>query len=158
MCKKSLCRLCEKEFKDSEMSEEHYPAKSTGNNDIVAFDFLKMYDFIQSGEISVYLQNAMKRGKTKQEALDEYFDQELAKPLYPNGRTARTLCQKCNTFLGKYDEAYLKFYNAKGDPNIVKGYQEETKIQIVKSIFGFETTSLGSAAMNPLRQLMRTAW
>lgn len=32
---KFRCKLCNNEFLDDEMSEEHYPARSTGNEDIV---------------------------------------------------------------------------------------------------------------------------
>ena len=35
---KSKCKLCNKYFDYSEMSEEHYPAKSVGNDDIVSID------------------------------------------------------------------------------------------------------------------------
>ena len=45
------CALCEKFFKSSEMSEEHYPAKSTGNEDIVALDLGKMVDSMMSGKV-----------------------------------------------------------------------------------------------------------
>ena len=33
--KKCRCKLCGALFKDSDMSEEHYPARSTGNDDIL---------------------------------------------------------------------------------------------------------------------------
>ena len=42
--KKYKCKLCGKYFSDSEMSDEHYPAHSTGNDDIVTLDFKKMID------------------------------------------------------------------------------------------------------------------
>jgi hypothetical protein len=32
---KFRCKLCNNEFLDDEMSKEHYPARSTGNEDIV---------------------------------------------------------------------------------------------------------------------------
>ena len=47
-----ICRLCGKSFLISEMSEEHYPAHSVGNDDIVKLDLVKMIDSIQSSEIS----------------------------------------------------------------------------------------------------------
>ena len=31
---KYVCKLCNKQYKNDEMSEEHYPAKSVGNDDI----------------------------------------------------------------------------------------------------------------------------
>lgn len=40
----NICRLCGNNFLDEEMSEEHYPAKSVGNEDIVLFDIAKMFD------------------------------------------------------------------------------------------------------------------
>lgn len=55
--------------------------------------------------------------------------------MYPKGRTARTLCRKCNTFLGKYDEAYKKFFDEDGNPKKIKGFQHQTKLKIIKAIF-----------------------
>lgn len=52
----------------------------------------------------------MLQGESLGQISDDIFDNELTEPLYPKGRTARSLCRKCNTFLGKYDEAYLKFF------------------------------------------------
>ena len=42
--KQCKCRLCGDYFSDNEMSEEHYPARNTGNEDIVAVDLGKMFD------------------------------------------------------------------------------------------------------------------
>ena len=75
-------------------------------------------------------------GNNIMEVADKYFDQHLAHDLYPKGRTARTLCRRCNTFLGKYDEAYKKFYLEDGNPKIIKGFAKQTKFQIVKAIYG----------------------
>ena len=66
---------------------------------------------------------------------DEVFDTKLTESVFPKGRTARTLCKKCNTFLGKYDEAYLKFFNADGNPGVINGFQISTKYEIIKAIF-----------------------
>lgn len=41
------CRLCGEVFSEIDMSEEHYPAKSVGNDDIVQFDIIKMFDLMQ---------------------------------------------------------------------------------------------------------------
>ena len=38
-------------FCDEEMSEEHYPARSVGNEDIVSLDTIKMFDSFQSEEM-----------------------------------------------------------------------------------------------------------
>ena len=136
MQNKNICKLCGKSFADNEMSYEHYPAKSTGNNDIVKMDIVKMFDMFQSGEMKKRIQEGLSAGKTLEEVSGEIFDQDLSESLYPIGRTARTLCRECNTFLGKYDEAYLKFFNAEGEPKAIKGFQRNTKIHIIKSIFG----------------------
>lgn len=129
------CKLCGKIFPEAEMSEEHYPAKSVGNDDVVAVNIVKMFDTMHSGAIMKKAAENIKRGISIKDTADAYFDEELAMSLYPKGRTARTLCRKCNTFLGKYDEAYLKFFNANGDPNTIKGFQRRTKYRIIKSIF-----------------------
>ena len=129
------CALCEKFFKNSEMSEEHYPAKSTGNEDIVALDLGKMVDSMMSGKVIEKLFHKDNKGKTLEEVSGNLFDEELAQPLYPQGRTARSLCRQCNTFLGKYDEAYKKFFDNDGSPSIIKGYQKLTRLKIIKAIF-----------------------
>ena len=136
MSENSICRLCGKQFAEKDMSDEHYPAKSTGNNDIVKLDIIKMIDMFQSGEVWKRTQEGISVGKTIEEVSGEIFDHDLAETVYPVGRTARTLCRECNTFLGKYDEAYLKFFKANGDPKAIKGFQKSTRIQIIKSIFG----------------------
>lgn len=41
---KVQCRLCQQFFADEDMSEEHYPAHSVGNDDIIALDFTKFMD------------------------------------------------------------------------------------------------------------------
>lgn len=42
------CKLCHKLFDFDKMSEEHYPARSVGNEDIVLLDIVKMIDFFQT--------------------------------------------------------------------------------------------------------------
>jgi hypothetical protein len=117
------------------MSEEHYPARSVGNEDIVLLDIIKMIDFFQTDGMKRFEKRYL-QGESIGQISDDIFDNELSLPLYPNGRTARTLCRKCNTFLGKYDEAYLKFFSINGEPKIVKGFNKITKLKIIKSIFG----------------------
>ncbi|MTC87241.1 hypothetical protein, partial [Streptococcus uberis] len=134
--KKYRCVLCHSYYKNSKMSEEHYPAKNVGNFDIVNFDLIKSIDFIRSPEINQIVQLRVNQGEKKDDVLSEIFDTHLATDLYPKGRTSRTLCIKCNTFLGKYDESYKKFFLIDGNPQKVKGFQEHTKLEIVKSIFG----------------------
>jgi len=116
------------------MSEEHYPAKSLGNNDIVAFDLGKFMHSMMSDEILNYYISPENIGKTVEQISDEYFDAELTCSMFPKGRTIRSLCRTCNTFLGKYDEAYKKFFDAEGEPSIIKGYTEATKLKIIKAI------------------------
>lgn len=136
MEKKYLCRLCHQYVTEQEISEEHYPARSVGNDDIVAVDIGKFVDSFLSQETYEELVTGMHNGKSIKKMAEQLFDEELSIPLYPKGRTAKTLCRKCNTFLGHYDKAYLKFYNANGDPNTVKGFQKSTKLAIIKAIFG----------------------
>ena len=129
------CKLCHKLFDFDEMSEEHYPARSVGNEDIVLLDIIKMIDFFQTDGMK-WFEKRYLQGESIGQISDDIFDNELSLPLYQNGRTARTLCRKCNTFLGKYDEAYLKFFSINGEPKIVKGFNKITKLKIIKSIFG----------------------
>ena len=49
--KRCRCKLCGAIFKDSDMSEEHYPARSTGNDDIVALDVIKMFESLRSPKV-----------------------------------------------------------------------------------------------------------
>lgn len=134
---KIRCRLCEKEYEDKEMSDEHYPAHSVGNDDIVQLNIVKLFDVMmgENSDFKRYITQEQEKGMPLKESLDSFFDNELAESIYPKGRTARTLCQNCNRFLGKYDEAYLKFYDVDGDPKKVKGFQYKTKLQIIKAIF-----------------------
>lgn len=132
---KLRCRLCNNVFFEEEMSEEHYPARSTGNDDVVALNLIKMVDILQSENMHTEVAKRLSLGEKPRKIVDDIFDNRLSKPLYPNGRTARTLCQQCNTFLGKYDEAYLKFFNCDGNPKTIKGFQLLTKYQIIKAIF-----------------------
>lgn len=133
---KIQCRLCKQFFDNKEMSEEHYPARSVGNDDIVALDILKLFDSLMSDEHHKDIIEKIKDGQSYEKVMGDYFDTELSKSLYPKGRTARTLCRQCNTFLGNYDKAYLKFYNKDGNPNVIKGFQKQTKHNIIKSILG----------------------
>ena len=125
------CKLCGGLFSDEEMSEEHFPARSVGNDDIVSLNIAELF----SDEIQEEIRTRLKNGELITDIADDIFDNRLSEPLYPKGRTARTLCKECNTFIGKYDEAYLKFFNAEGNPNIIKGFQISTKYQIIKAVF-----------------------
>ena len=129
------CKLCGKMYFDDEMSEEHYPARNTGNEDIVALDLIKLFDTLLSERKHSEIKQSLANGETLESIADRIFDSELATSVYPEGRTARTLCQKCNTFLGKYDEAYLSFFRAEGNPKVVNGFQQRTKYNIIKAIY-----------------------
>lgn len=134
---KVQCRLCEQHFDDEDMSEEHYPAHSVGNDDIIAMDFTKLMNTLMGDnkEFNKFIHNVISSDGDIVDSVDKYFDTSLSESLYPKGRTARTLCRKCNTFLGKYDESYKKFYLEDGNPKKIKGFQKQTKLQIVKAIY-----------------------
>lgn len=134
--KKYKCRLCEEYFEYKDMSEEHFPARSVGNDDIIALDLTKTFDFIFDEENRKQFLSKMNNEDNVEKILSNVFDNDLSKSLYPSGRTARTLCRKCNTFLGKYDEAYLKFFTVDGKSEKTKGFSKKTKIEVIKSIFG----------------------
>jgi hypothetical protein len=133
---KIKCKLCGMHYSEDEMSEEHYPARSVGNEDIIALDIVKMIDSFQSEEMRNDVLKKISAGESADNILGDILDTKLSKSIYPAGRTARTLCRKCNTFLGKYDAAYLKFFSLDGGPKRIKGFKESTKLQIIKSIFG----------------------
>ena len=118
---KRECKLCKKLFLEEELSEEHYPAKCVGNLDIITFDVKRFIDKSFLGKKSID---------------SPFYDNEISKSIYPNGRTNKCLCRDCNSFLGKYDEAYLKFFNNDGNPKMINGFSKETKINIIKSIYG----------------------
>jgi len=132
---KYQCKLCGKYCDEENMSAEHYPAKSVGNEDIVAVDMVKMLISLQSDGMWEKVIEGLHNAETFEKIAGDYFDEELAESIYPKGRTAKTLCKECNTFLGKYDEAYLKFFKLDGKPDKVKGFQRHTKYQIIKAIF-----------------------
>lgn len=133
---KFKCKLCGMYYSEDEMSEEHYPARSVGNEDVVALDITKMFDSFQSRDIYNDVLKGLSDGENAENIIGDIFDAKLSKSLYPLGRSARTLCRKCNTFLGKYDEAYLKFFLLDGESKRIKGFQKSTRLQIVKSVIG----------------------
>lgn len=128
---KKRCKLCHCWFEISELSAEHYAAKSVGNDDIVALNLGDMFDYLlDSDKMQKFLADM-----NTEEKFDKKLDAEFFETQYPKGRVAYTLCRECNTFLGKYDEAYKKFFVNGGDPKIVNGFSQKTKIQIVKAIY-----------------------
>lgn len=61
---KFRCKLCNNEFLDDEMSEEHYPARSTGNEDIVLCGvLLKFNDYKALLNMLFYRLNRMEFGR-----------------------------------------------------------------------------------------------
>lgn len=133
--KNYVCKLCNKHYTYDEMSEEHYPAKSVGNDDIGNFNLTKFFDIFASESMKDDIYQRLKQGENIIDICDNIFDKELFESTHRHGRTARTLCQSCNTFLGKYDESYLKFFNMNGNPQKIKGFTKETKYKIIKSIY-----------------------
>lgn len=129
------CRLCQEYYKYDELSEEHYPAKSVGNDDIVKINLVELYDSVISLDVLNHPSRTGKNYKTLEEISNDYFDDVLAEDIFPKGRTSRTLCRDCNTFLGKYDEAYKLFFDNDGNPSIIKGYAVTTKIKIIKALY-----------------------
>lgn len=136
MNEKVKCKLCGEYYCNEDMSEEHYPTRSVGNEDIVSFNFSEYLSVLSTGELNNLVINEIKNGKNANDILGDIFDTKLSKSIYPKGRTAKTLCRECNSFLGKYDEAYLKFFTFDGDSKIINGFTIFTKYQIIKSIFG----------------------
>lgn len=126
------CKLCGETYEEKQLSEEHYPARSVGNEDIVALDMVKMLEIFHSNEINA---ERLKSGEKIEDIAGSILDTKISEPLYPKGRTTRTLCKKCNTFLGQYDESYLRFFNADGEPKIIRGFQKQTKLKIIKAIY-----------------------
>ena len=61
---------------------------------------IKSIEFTISPEINKIIQLRINKGERKDDVLSEIFDTHLATDLYPKGRTSRSLCIKCNTFLG----------------------------------------------------------
>lgn len=128
------CKLCNKEFEESQLTKEHYPAKSVGNNDLVLINVLDIAeDMIQAPNKFRYIANS---GLGFSAVENYYSNGEMANSIYPEGRYTRTLCRRCNSFLGKYDEAYKKFYDNDGDPKKIKSFSKSTKLKIIKAIFG----------------------
>lgn len=134
--RKYQCKLCGQFFTEKEISDEHYPARSVGNNDIVQVDLMKVLDFTMSEKYRNAVLKESRNGTPIDEILGSVFDTKLSSPMYPKGRTAQTLCRDCNTFLGRYDADYLKFFELDGDCKKTRGFQQATKLRVIKSIFG----------------------
>ena len=57
MDKKVKCKLCGEYYCNEDMSEEHYPARSVGNEDIVAFNFSEYLSVLSTGELNNCLES-----------------------------------------------------------------------------------------------------
>lgn len=128
------CKLCNREFDESQLTKEHYPAKSAGNNDLVLLNIFDIVDDTKKNPDK--LRSIVNAGEEFSTIESYYSNSDMAKSIYPEGRYARTLCRQCNSFLGKYDEAYKKFYDNDGNPKIIRGYEKKTKFNIIKAIYG----------------------
>lgn len=128
------CKLCGHLFNENELSEEHYPAKSVGNYDVVKLNIVEVIDHMMAHEDII--KRRTEYGESIEDIMNDYLYSGAAESIYPEGRTTKSLCVDCNTFLGKYDEAYLKFFNADGNPKRIKGFTKNTKLEIIKAIFG----------------------
>ena len=65
------------------MSEEHYPARSTGNDDIVALDIIKMFESLQSPKVHSEIQKRLASGEKLEDITGNILDTQLTKSLYP---------------------------------------------------------------------------
>lgn len=83
------CRLCGGSFKEEDMSDEHYPARSVGNEDIVGLDLIKLFDFLMSNGSLSEIRSRIDAGDSIQEVASDIFDSKLSTPLFPDGRTAK---------------------------------------------------------------------
>ena len=88
--KKCRCKLCGALFKDSDMSEEHYPARSTGNDDIVALDIIKMFESLRSSKVHSEIEKRLAAGEKPEDITGNILDTQLTKSLYPSDQNRRT--------------------------------------------------------------------
>ena len=72
--KRCRCKLCGAIFKDSDMSEEHYPARSTGNDDIVALDVIKMFESLRSPKVHSEIEKRLAAGEKPEDITGNILD------------------------------------------------------------------------------------
>ena len=135
MAKKQRCKLCKNLFTENEMSDEHYPARSAGNNDVLTLYPTRFIDMLTSEKFTADLRNSFSNGENLEEIANNFID-KVTEPTFPLGRTARTLCKNCNNLLGEYDDVYLKFYKNNGESDVIRGFAKTTKLKIIKAIYG----------------------
>ena len=82
--KQCKCRLCGDYFSDSEMSEEHYPARNTGNEDIVAVDLGKMFDTFISENVHAEIRQKLDNGQTLESIAGDILNIRLLKQFTQN--------------------------------------------------------------------------
>ena len=71
------CRLCGQFFSDDEMSDEHYPAKCVGNDDVVAVNIADIFSEETMAEVATRVSD----GEDAKKVSDEIFDTKLSKSL-----------------------------------------------------------------------------
>ena len=71
--KKYLCRLCQRYVSEQEISEEHYPARSVGNADIVE----KLIDSLLSEDTYKEIVVGLHNGQSIEEIAGQYFDEKF---------------------------------------------------------------------------------
>jgi hypothetical protein len=71
---KTQCKLCKKIFYNNNMSEEHYPARSVGNDDIVKLNIVKMMDYFSSDELYKRVEKRKLQGESLEQIYDDIFD------------------------------------------------------------------------------------
>lgn len=64
------------------MSEEHYPARNTGNEDIVA-DRSWMFDTFISENVHAEIRQKLDNGQNARSIAGDIFDSQLATSLFP---------------------------------------------------------------------------
>ena len=75
--KKYLCRLCQRYVSEQEISEEHYPARSVGNEDIVAVDIEKLIDSLLSEDTYKEIVVGLNNGQSIEDIDCQYFDEKF---------------------------------------------------------------------------------
>lgn len=78
MCNQRKCKLCGGIFLENEMSEEHYPARNTGNDDVVAVDLKKYFDYLTDQSKLQEVRNKLNKGESIEKIAGDIFDNEMA--------------------------------------------------------------------------------
>ena len=65
------CKLCGKDYPENKLSDEHYPAHSVGNNDIVQLDLVAMMDMFMSERTASELKVRVNNGESLNDITDD---------------------------------------------------------------------------------------